>query len=225
MIKTSSHDTGLRHFRVKAILDHVVGERILDVGCTGGSHKADIPSELHIALNETHKLVIGIDIDEEHIDIMFENGYKNAMVADAQTFSFDEPFDTIVAGELIEHLSEPAKFLSNCWEHLNPSGRLILSTPYAFALIHVLYSLSHFPKTCSHYEHTCWFCPNTLQELVRRCGYKVVSWELTESYSKQGPTFSYRTLVGFFNLFRPLIPKRIRCNSMLFVLEKTTISQ
>ena len=59
-------------------------------------------------------------------------GYPNLHAGDAQTFRISAMFDTIVAGEVIEHLENPAQFLARAHEHLKPDGRLVLTTPYAF---------------------------------------------------------------------------------------------
>ncbi len=43
-----------------------------------------------------------------------------------------DAFDTIVAGQIIEHLMAPYQFLADCHRILKPKGRLVLSTtnPY-----------------------------------------------------------------------------------------------
>ncbi|RMD67368.1 methyltransferase domain-containing protein, partial [Candidatus Parcubacteria bacterium] len=138
---------------------------------------------------------------------------------DAQTFSLNERFDTIVSGELIEHLSNPGQFLARAQEHIKPNGRVVLTTPYVFGLANILYAILKFPKTCSNSEHTLWFCPTTFIELATRYDFKVVHWELVEDYYDHVPSWKYRILVAFLRILGPIIPKRIKANSMLFVLQ------
>ncbi len=129
----------------------------------------------------------------------------------------DRKFDTIVAGEVIEHLSNPGKFLESCKKHLKPNGRLIITTPYPFALMNIVYAILKFPKTCSNPEHTQWFCLSNLRELARRYNYRIVSISLVEDYYPGVPSLPYKL---FVTLIRPLLPKRLRCNAILLVLER-----
>jgi hypothetical protein len=54
----------------------------------------------------------------------------------------------------------------------------VLTTPYPFGLLNVLYALKNFPRTCSNPEHTMWFCPSTMAEVARRAGLRVERWRL-----------------------------------------------
>ena len=205
--------------RTDQILQHIDGGRILDVGCTGGAHNQEVPSNLHVELCKRFDDVTGIDVNETNIALMKSKCYENVFLEDAESFSFSEPFDVIVAGELIEHLTNPAAFLLNCKKHLHKGGRIVLTTPYPFAMLHVLFSLAHYPKTCSHSEHTLWLCPSTIRELAKRCGLAVSHMSLIDNYIKNGPTMAYRVLVRFLSIFRCVIPRRLRCNSLLVLLE------
>jgi 2-polyprenyl-3-methyl-5-hydroxy-6-metoxy-1,4-benzoquinol methylase len=54
--------------------------------------------------------VLGVDYLEEEVNIYRERGY-NVLCADDQDLNFKEKFDVIVAGDLIEHLSNVSNFL------------------------------------------------------------------------------------------------------------------
>jgi SAM-dependent methyltransferase len=204
--------------RIKKILKYVIGPAVLDVGCIGGQLNAaswDSSEWLHGYLREKFEYVVGIDTNVDGIKALKEIGYDIRM-GDAENIDLAEQFDTILAGELIEHLSNPGMFLETARRHLKPEGRLIITTPYSFAAINLLYAFLKFPKTCSNPEHTVWFCPSTLQELARRYGYKVLHFELVEDYYEGVDSLLYRIFKVFI---KPLLPKRLRNNAMLFVLE------
>jgi len=204
--------------RIAKILKYAKGPDILDVGCAGGGfeiHQGGSPYWLHKHLQDRFPNVVGLDIQQEAISIMQRLGYK-VMVGNAEDLDLQERFDTIVAGELIEHLSNPGRFLEAAKRHLKPKGRVIITTPYPFAAMNILYAFLKFPKTCSNPEHTMWLCPSTLQELARRYGYKVLHFELVEDYYGMVESLFYRI---FINFIKPLLPKRLRNNAMLFVLE------
>lgn len=174
--------------RIDEVLRHIEGSRILDVGCAGHNRDPHSPDWLHSQLRKHFPFVIGIDNNEGNIrQLRGKLGYQDIYVENAETFKLPDQFDSIVAGEIIEHLSNPGLFFQQAKEHLTAGGRIILTTPYAFSLVYVLYALLRFPNTCSNAEHTCWFCPQTLKELVQRAGFRVVHWDLIEDYKADHP--------------------------------------
>jgi hypothetical protein len=76
-----------------------------------------------------------------------------------------------------------------------------------------------FPRTCQNLEHTCWFCPRTLEALAQRIGLRTAQWKLIEDYRFDVPDLPYRAFVKSIAAFRWVIPERLRCNTMLFILE------
>jgi len=204
--------------RTEHILRNVVGSDVLDVGCAGHVPKPGSPYWLHGRLREKFQSLAGIDLNAENIQRLKDSGYENVHVASAEDFDLGKKFDTIVAGELIEHLSNPGLFFSRCHQHLKAGGRLVISTPYAFALLYVLYAFIKFPKTCQNDQHSVWFCPETLAELASRHGFSVVQWELIEDYEFDNPSLSYRIFARMVTTVgRVLLPARLRKNDMIFV--------
>jgi 2-polyprenyl-3-methyl-5-hydroxy-6-metoxy-1,4-benzoquinol methylase len=196
----------------------VKGPAVLDVGCAGHAGRVDHPEWLHGRLRQNFSWVWGIDKDPSNVRALQDQGFTNVEVADAQSFDLKERFDSVVAGELIEHLERPGDFLTCAARHLKLGGRIVISTPYPFAIHHFVYALYRFPKTCSNAEHTIWLCPTTLGEMARRAELQVVHWELV---SLEQPTESgkYRTFLKLLKLFGWVLPDRLRNNTMLAVLE------
>ena len=70
--------------------------------------------------------IIGIDL----IPVPCPPNYAGVVTGDVAHPSFREGFfDTVLAGELIEHLENHLKFLRDCRRLLRLGGRLIVSTP------------------------------------------------------------------------------------------------
>jgi 2-polyprenyl-3-methyl-5-hydroxy-6-metoxy-1,4-benzoquinol methylase len=202
--------------RADEIVRRTRGPMVLDIGCTGGPGalaKLGDPHWLHGRLRERFPDVHGLDQYLEGIEAMRSAGMSNLHVADAQDFEFPQRFDTVVAGEVIEHLDNPGAFLRCAARHLKPGGRVIVTTPYAFALHHVLYATMKFPKTCPNAEHTLWLCPRTFRELVARTPLRVDELILVEDYLKTG-SLSY----DLFGKAVRVMPRRLRGNRMLAVL-------
>jgi hypothetical protein len=99
--------------------------------------------------------------------------------------------------------------------HLKPEGRLVLTTPFPFAAANAAYALLKFPKTCSNPEHVNWYCPSTLTSLAQRERFAVKHWELVEDYIECPPSTLYRIGARIVRF----LPRRLRCNSMLFVMQ------
>jgi SAM-dependent methyltransferase len=207
------------HNRVEFILPHVQGPEVLDVGCAAHVPEPGSPYWLHGRLLEKFPSVIGLDLNQENMDKLKAQGFQNLVVGNAEDIQLNAKFNTIVAGELIEHLSNPGAFLSSARKHLAPGGKIVLTTPYPFGLLGVLYAALKFPKTCQNLEHTCWFCPQTFQELSRRAGLRIAHWELFPMYGEGDPSFAYGVFVGLIRAFHWLLPKRLSCSSMLIILE------
>ncbi len=205
--------------RADAILRWVRGPRVLDVGCAGHTVEPDSKHWVHGRLRSHFPGVVGIDFSAYNVEFLRSLGFSNVSVQDAETFSVPGLFDTIVAGELIEHLSNPGKFLERARDHLAPGGRIVLTTPYPFSLLCITYAFFKYPRTCQNPEHTCWFCPHTIGELARRARLKIVHFELIEDYRNDDPSMKYRVLVRLLRFLGSLVPERLRSNCMLLVLE------
>jgi len=209
--------------RVEAVLAETVGPTVLDVGCTGGLQTdrppSNSPAWLHQHLSQSFDEVWGIDISAQKIEFLHTRGYELTRVADAQDFNLGKKFDTVVAGELIEHLENPSQFLRAAGRHLKPSGRIVLTTPFAHGTPNVAYSWLKYPKTCSNPEHTMWFCPSTIAVLARRSGLRVERVSLIVDFPPgAGSGRLYRRLTPIFLKLQKLLPVRVKANGMLVVL-------
>lgn len=114
---------------------------------------------------------LGVDIDAEGIEILNRQGF-NTRHENVISMRLERTFDTIVAGELIEHLPNPGTFLENMSRHLNPGGTLLITTPNPFYSKQAWKIWRHgYPSV--HEEHTCWFDPITLTTLCQMSGLRV----------------------------------------------------
>lgn len=114
---------------------------------------------------------LGVDIDAEGIEILRSNGF-NTRHEDVMSMDLGQTFDTIVAGELIEHLPDPGTFLKNMSRHLNPDGTLVITTPNPF-YSKQSWKIWRHDQPSVHEEHVCWFDPITLNTLCEMSGLRV----------------------------------------------------
>lgn len=164
--------------RFEVIEPYLAGRRVLDVGVAdsrpkaGDSrHRVHQPDALFSRICVVNTGAVGVDIDPEGVDELNRMGYE-VYCGNAETLRLDREFDTIVAGEIIEHLDNPGAFLGNMAAHLAAGGVLIVSTPNPF-YCKQSGKIWRRRRPQVHEEHTCWFDPITLSELMRRQGLSV----------------------------------------------------
>jgi 2-polyprenyl-6-hydroxyphenyl methylase/3-demethylubiquinone-9 3-methyltransferase len=134
------------------------GLRVLDLGCRTGAlsqHYADGND------------VVGVDVDREALQRAEERlGIETrwADVEDGLPFE-DASFDVVVAGELLEHLADPAGVAREARRVLSPGGRFVGSVPNAFRLkARILFALGRDPEPDP--THLQLFSPASLRALL-----------------------------------------------------------
>jgi SAM-dependent methyltransferase len=102
------------------------GRRVLDLGCRDGAL-----TRAYLAGND----VVGIDVDREALAQAAALGIATVWADAEEPLPFaDANFDAVVAGELFEHLRDPAALVAECRRLLRPGGTFIGSVPNAFRL-------------------------------------------------------------------------------------------
>jgi|AntRauTorckE6833_2_1112554.scaffolds.fasta_scaffold01816_7 2-polyprenyl-3-methyl-5-hydroxy-6-metoxy-1,4-benzoquinol methylase len=135
---------------------------ILDIGCARYDVETRDKNDLHrFLVNETEAVVSGIDLEEDAINSMREEGY-NVTVADAQNFDLEQLFDVIIAGEVIEYLPNPGQFIDNSLDHLTDSGKIIITTENPVAFVYWRKALQGKEQ-----PNTLWFDPKHLANLSK----------------------------------------------------------
>lgn len=120
--------------REKLIKKFVAGKSILDIGSVGQTSKYNL-WDLYPTFGI--KKLTGIDIDlitEENQSLFGDQSIVESadiVCGNMETYKFDNKFDIVVAGDVIEHVSNQGLFLDNIFRHLNKNGLLIITTPNA----------------------------------------------------------------------------------------------
>ena len=112
-----------KEIRTKKIIDLVgTGKRVLDLGAYSGY----IAKEVEKNGNE----VIAVDSNQEFVEYCRGRGL-NCVYAHCETkFPFEDGiFDTVIAGEIIEHVYDTNQFLNECNRVLKMGGEVVLTTP------------------------------------------------------------------------------------------------
>ena len=190
--------------RVEYILNKLNG-KVLDVGyfaCT-----------LHqeILKKQGRDNVYGFDIElEKNANKKY---YKKGSAEEKLPYNSNE-FDTLLAGELIEHLKKPKKFVKEANRILKKNGLLIITTPNRGSLINRIF---HNNETPIHFSLFTW---HELKMLLITNGFEVVdywamSYDLESSEGTNNPwSFKIRSLSDYF------LPKSLREELVITVKKK-----
>jgi SAM-dependent methyltransferase len=166
----------------ETVVPLVQGKAVLDVGSIGHSYSGrDGYKTWNFAvLAKSASRIKGFDLLADDVKEAQEDGF-DIDVGDAEEYVASEPYEVVFAGDLIEHLSNPGRFLACCHQNLVDGGQLILSTPntYSFAkLSRVIIRRTNEPPV--NPEHAFYFTPQTLGQLVTRHGFRLVTVKYCE---------------------------------------------
>lgn len=193
--------------RFDSIRPYVTGRAVLDLGAGSGHRREDWFHQL--ILDESSEAV-GVEMSRDFIAGALQRGVQ-LVEGDAENVRLGRTFDVVFAGELIEHLSCFTGLLETAHAHLKPGGRFILTTPNAFAFSNFVYRFGGRAQV--HSEHTCWFCADTLSQLLERSDFKVVSVE----YLAHTTPGRFRRIAA--GTVRALLPQRLARNTLMVVAE------
>ncbi len=149
----------------RIFLEHIpAGARVLDAGC-GRSLFTEIGRRWPFTI-----VAADVDLDllrsrqAEHPEVRWA-------VADAHPLPFkDAAFDALFAGELIEHLADPAQGVAEFRRVLRPGGTLVLTTPNRLRLAN-LADRSERPYSPDHLSELSY---DEARALLERCGFEIV---------------------------------------------------
>lgn len=96
---------------------------------------------------------------------MLQSRGFNVRLFDA-TFSefLGERFDVVFIGDVIEHINDTVKLLQFAKRHLNPGGRIIITTPNPF-YIGYLYRILQKKTYIANADHVSWITPTNALEI------------------------------------------------------------
>jgi 2-polyprenyl-3-methyl-5-hydroxy-6-metoxy-1,4-benzoquinol methylase len=202
--RTRGYGDYTANVRVDVLSRYAVGRKTLDIGCV--DHSADRvdlanPNWLHARVRAAASECVGVDIDQAGIDRINEHGMTavcHDITQGIGPLDHHAPFEAAVAGELVEHVSNPQRFLEAVRDVLTPGGILALSTPNPYAPWRV--KRGQNGQTWESVDHVGYLFPSGMAELGERAGLT-----LAEAYS-----IVYPSLFWSSRLFLRAIKARLR---------------
>lgn len=185
----------------------IYNKEVLDCGCVGDV--INNYSEYEGSSNAIHRkhasYILGVDIWKEEIEKRQAMGI-NVLCANVETMELNKQFDTIIAGDLIEHLANPGLFLERANKHLKMKGLIYICTPNPWSLNNLTRAFLGV-KINAHPEHCCWYDFNTLNQILFRYGFvaKEMYWQ----------DYCVKAIVKYILKFRKNL-----ANSIIIIAEK-----
>jgi ubiquinone/menaquinone biosynthesis C-methylase UbiE len=136
------------------------GDRVLDLGCGTGDLAAD--------MSGTGAQVIAADVAQNALD----RAHRRHPELDLRLVGFDEPlpfgdgaFAAVWSSEVIEHVADTARWLSEVRRVLAPRGRLLLTTPSHGRLRLLAGGIERYSEPLGDHLHL--YTARSLRELLR----------------------------------------------------------
>jgi len=170
--------TGFLVRREEKIVSLCEEKSVLHLGCADypfGKEQYRNGNLLHHKIANVTDDLVGVDLSTEGVAWLASLGYKNLLVGNVERLNeleIKRQFEVIVAGELLEHLSNPGMFLSNVKPLIADDGILIITVPNAHAIKSFVRVLL-FRKELIHPDHVYYFSQATIGHLCKRYGLKI----------------------------------------------------
>ena len=174
--------------------------RCLDVGCANGVFVATLEEEFGDKVQTE-----GVELSERAV----AEGRQRGLTLHVGTMADvpgDEKFDVITAFDVLEHVIDPAEFLTQLTDRLAPGGRLVITVPNTGGIVRRLMGRRwyfYIPE-----EHLTYFDRTNLPRFVRRFGLDVV--DVGATYKPM--TYDYA--LTQFAEFNPLIYQVLKAGSI-----------
>jgi SAM-dependent methyltransferase len=163
--------------RVEYLKELCKGKSVLHLGCTNWPYTDIVLKEgtlLHLQLQEIASELYGFDFDQEGLDVLAARGVKNLFRADLEKLDevqLDKKFDVIIAGEMIEHLSNPGLFLRGIKRFMRPDTTLVITTINAYGGVRMfMYGLRGRGGRLEpvHPDHVAYYSYSTIHHILER---------------------------------------------------------
>lgn len=154
-------------------------KKILDIGCYDGT--------IGEKIKNNNNIVFGIDASEKAIMIARSKGIRGVNADIGKKFPFkNNTFNTVFAGEIIEHILDTDFFLEEIKRVLKSKGELVITTPNVASLgrrIYLLLGLNPYFEAAFGYPdhaqagHVRFYTKGLLLSFLEYKGFKILNFE------------------------------------------------
>jgi len=174
------------------------GSAVLDAGCGNGRHLralAKLPDLKIVGIDRNAQDVADALVALKNMPDALSADYQ-VMQADINALPFDDAsFDCVICSEVLEHIPEHEKALSELVRVLKPSGSLVVSVPRYFSeRICWLISTEYHSNEGGHIRI---YTKKKLKEMLANYGFRC--WKINYRHALHAPYWWIKCLVGSNN--------------------------
>lgn len=157
--------TGTKIFRDKVVAD---------IGCGAGAWLDFVKG--------TAKETIGIEPSKVFRDLLQHKGIKAFPYAEDAKTVYKGKVDVITSFDVIEHVENPASFLSDIYELLAPGGAAIVGTPTDTPVMRGLLGEVYEKMILFTAQHLWVFAPRNMKIMAEQAGFSEVLFKCFQTY-------------------------------------------
>jgi len=174
-----------RHETLLSCLEGIIGRDVLEIACGSGDFAKKVIDRFKLGK------IYGADISEQAVKLAAEKGVEGACLnLDKDNLPYkDDFFDTVICGEVIEHLVDPDHLLEEIYRVLKVDGCLLITTPnlaswynrvlllFGYQPFFTSISIRHtYPKPVPIHScgHLCSYTLGALKFLLEKYHFKTV---------------------------------------------------
>ena len=183
----------------------ITDDKILDLGFLGS--KTYMYSHLHRFILKYALDITGVDIDKyriQKIRLKYADALDRRYICDDVTKlnNVTGKYDIIIAGELIEHLSDPGAFLDLLKTKLSDNGIIIITTPNILSFRHIIRHIINgveniYRNNDIKYGHVVAFSKVLLERLCIRHGFRIIESKYTIKSNYSGLRGNIEKLISY----------------------------
>jgi 2-polyprenyl-3-methyl-5-hydroxy-6-metoxy-1,4-benzoquinol methylase len=150
--------------RLRLLASEAGSGSVLDVGY------AQLPNPY---LSRPDREVTGVDLNPPPANCAYEQVVQGDVMECRSQFGANA-FDTVIAGEVIEHVENPYSLLREIRSIIRPDGRLVLSTPNPLGFPVIVAELLRSHRYFYSADHRHYFLPRWVERMLAQTGFKLV---------------------------------------------------
>lgn len=184
----------------RSVMAHfTTAKSVLDIGVVEHAREfIEREGWKHKVMKGFARRIVGCDILEEEVNYLRSKGFDVRLIDATSSTDLGERFEVAYIGDVIEHVNDASRLLSFAARHLEPNGKIVVTTPCPYWHKYVRACLAERPFI-GNVDHVCWVTPFNALELANRASIKLDSFYLVQNLG--GGPFSrlahaIRTTIG-----------------------------